>query len=836
MFKSGIRKKRKFILYRSSIFGDITIIDTILLLATITITILVIVFLPSILWKVLTVFFTWTSFFWLIWETNNYKGYEIISLWLSFLGKPKKYSLDYLINEYNDEENNEINNNEDKSYKEETNSKHIVYQVVNGIDISSFLGPKKEEIVQRFNEFLGVNEFPLKIIKTHNIFPLIKNNLYLQKQMKLEEDKNKSLVIENFIELNKVLLQEKEDFTFYLYFEFYSIKDKNEIDYNLNILRDIGINIKESKISKRQLLSRILGSTTGINEHKNYFDFEEIPGERKRSSISKVNFNGVDLGEFWFNDIILNPYANFVFTIEKADQTKAVKIYEKYLTNRKNNFEDTKKVQEEIKSESDYYSNRKVLSDVILGFDTLIKCEIDVIISSPEEEYKKVYRDIKNILKMNSIKLNSVWFEQHEKIESLLKFRQEKEYFLMPQRTIAWFFPFVNFNYIDEKGLLLGFLNEYKPFVYNPLNLTNRSNFINLVIGKTGSGKTTLMKLVILTLLTLSKSRVIIIDPHNEYDYFLDFFVGKKINFNSQNIINPFAFNYVDPQKTLNDHLNEKISLISNFIEILFQDNIYYDIETFSNFRKHLKLFFVDFYEFYKKEEFVNKAKLLEKQATFAIFNAWIHDENIKRQILSPFIGGIYNIFNKEQNIEIDEPLIIFNTFEILKTSDKNLKKANYFLIMDYINGTMYENDFKNNKFLSIIIDESHLFFNDFKTLTVISKMVREARKFNTMIMLGTQNISDFSTEDNNLLQSIFSNTSNLFIGKIEAEEIKLLNSLLETKMQKLNQYEIEHFQKARGNFLYLNEKNNILFKVDFDDFTKHLILRKEQIQDNKEY
>jgi len=121
-------------------------------------------------------------------------------------------------------------------------------------------------------------------------------------------------------------------------------------------------------------------------------------------------------------------------------------------------------------------------------------------------------------------------------------------------------------------------------------------------------------------------------------------------------------------------------------------------------------------------------------------------------------------------------------------------------------------------------------------TLSIISKMVREARKFNTMIMLGTQNITDFQTNDNNLLRSIFSNTSNLFIGKIEADQIELLNSLLESKMKKLNSSEIQHFQKERGNFLHINEKDNILFKVDFDDFTKHLIFKEEQIQDNKEY
>jgi len=211
-------------------------------------------------------------------------------------------------------------------------------------------------------------------------------------------------------------------------------------------------------------------------------------------------------------------------------------------------------------------------------------------------------------------------------------------------------------------------------------------------------------------------------------------------------------------------------------------------------------------------------------------------DEEIKSQIIFPFVGGIYNIFNNKQVFEIDEQLIIFNTFEILKTSDTNLRQSQYFLIMNFLNELMYENDFKNDAFLSIIIDEAHLFFKDYKILSIISKMVREARKFNTMIMLGTQNITDFQSSDDNLLQSIFSNTSNLFIGKIEADQIDKLNSLLESKMKKLNIHEIEHFQKERGNFLFSNEKENILLRVELDEFTKHLLFKPEQIQDKKEY
>jgi len=104
----------------------------------------------------------------------------------------------------------------------------------------------------------------------------------------------------------------------------------------------------------------------------------------------------------------MNPYINFVFTIEKINQSNAIKTYEKYLNRRKSEYNEAKKLQDEIKNQSEYNSNHEVLSDVILGIDTLIKCEIDIIISSEETKYKKIHRDIKNILKLNLLKLSSI--------------------------------------------------------------------------------------------------------------------------------------------------------------------------------------------------------------------------------------------------------------------------------------------------------------------------------------------------------------------------------------------------------------------------------------------
>ena len=181
-------------------------------------------------------------------------------------------------------------------------------------------------------------------------------------------------------------------------------------------------------------------------------------------------------------------------------------------------------------------------------------------------------------------------------------------------------------------------------------------------------------------------------------------------------------------------------------------------------------------------------------------------------------------------------PKIDANLLEISKSTDENLKSAQYFLVINFLSDLMYSNKNNSEIFNAFVIDESHIVLNDEKSLSMISRMIREARKFNTLIILGSQNITDFQSINNNTISSIFSNAANIFVGKIEGDQIESLNKLLETKLEALTEEEIKYFQKTRGNFLYFNEKQRVNFKVEFNDDIEEIILKEEQIQKIKEY
>lgn len=805
MFKGGIRKKRKFIIYRSSIFGDLSLIDLVVFFIFAGFTLLfVYLFHSFIVIAVVSILILWVIFLWLIWEAGDYKGYELVILMFTYLFKPKTFPVTYFTSD------------------EET----VIFEVINGVNVNQLETAKKHEFIEGFNNFLSVNKYPLKIVKTSARFPIVKNTKFL-KQKKLEEqDKNKKKIIENFIDQNEREDNYDNDFSIYLQFK---INSKDDIKVIENSLRDIEvelIKVEKTDLTERDLFVKILNYPTDVIEKNDSLSLVFNEKRYGSANISKINFHLNTLNELWMLDFIFNPYINFVISIEDIEQNEAIKTYEKYIRYLKTTYVDTKKDSEEIEIENQFMNNREILEDIIIGRDRLFKTDFTIIIHTTlEENLKQIYRDIKNISKPKGVYLTSVFYDQNEQLFNLLKFNNFKQkYYLMPQSTLTQVYPFLNHNYVDEKGLFIGYMDDYKPVIYNPLSLENRSNFINLVIGKTGSGKTTLVKLLTLILLTLSKSKIFIVDPHDEYDVFLEWFKGNKISFNKNRTMNPLSLSNISFEN-YDSFIASKINSIINFLKIIFED------DEINNKGIFLDLS-VDIKNFYKAWV---KRGLKNLEPTFSDYNKWTNNDEIKQKVLVHFVDGLYSEFDKPQDIDIKDDLTIFNLIEASKTSNKSIRKAYFFLVINFLNEVMYENK-NTGKFNSYIVDEAHIVFNDEISLISISRMIREARKFNTMILLGSQNITDFQSIDNNIVSTIFSNTSNIFVGKIEGDQIDSLKSLLSTKSEPLTEVEISYLKRERGNFLYFNEQERINLKVSFDSDIGDLILKQEQVQNQQEF
>ena len=106
-------------------------------------------------------------------------------------------------------------------------------------------------------------------------------------------------------------------------------------------------------------------------------------------------------------------------------------------------------------------------------------------------------------------------------------------------QPISSVFPFVSYDLTSDSGLLYG-INTHN----NSLILFDRfslENYNSVVFGKSGGGKSYVVKLEILRSLMLG-TEVFIIDPENEYKYLADTVGGSTVNISvaSDSHINPF--------------------------------------------------------------------------------------------------------------------------------------------------------------------------------------------------------------------------------------------------------------------------------------------------------
>ena len=134
-----------------------------------------------------------------------------------------------------------------------------------------------------------------------------------------------------------------------------------------------------------------------------------------------------------------------------------------------------------------------------------------------------------------------------------------------------------NLNYHDATGIYLGNDKNNLPFVFNQfsyLNATsNASNGISLILGKSGAGKSILLKKIIYLSIILMHQQVIIFDVEDEYQILTKYFNNYLIITSIPLRIDPFQIKFTNQDEkllflqTFFLQFNPKLDLINALID-----------------------------------------------------------------------------------------------------------------------------------------------------------------------------------------------------------------------------------------------------------------------------
>ena len=443
--------------------------------------------------------------------------------------------------------------------------------------------------------------------------------------------------------------------------------------------------------------------------------------------------------------------------------------------------------------------------------------QMHIMITSPTKEgleLKKV--NVKNYLDAMELRAISLRFEQEKVLKSILPIfpSQDIEQRIgtpIPSVTIAAMYPFI-FDSIKDPGLstLLGIdfsggVILFNQFLYKIRKENNRNNANMIMLGTSGSGKSTAAKLLLRSHIR-NGCQIVIIDPEDEFREITQAFGGDTVDIGKGG-----EFGLINPLEVVIDADEEEIkqglgyTVLTRTLQFLKAFMKYYDpsiqedvLTMFSEVvQDTYKRFGIDFNTDFSHYTSADYPTFSDVYATIKGRLMSMTEQTQEREIMErlelkvrPITKELKFYFDGHTTISKDSDFMVFNIKELMN-SDTTVKNALFFNVLKYAWGLCLD----YNVDTVLMVDEAHVLLGDKNTLGAdfLAQVQRRARKYNTGTIIITQQPSDFS--DPAVItqgKAIFDNASYYLVmglRKQAVEDLSLLIDLNESEKESIKRY-----------------------------------------------
>ncbi|MBQ6285651.1 MAG: DUF87 domain-containing protein [Bacilli bacterium] len=438
-----------------------------------------------------------------------------------------------------------------------------------------------------------------------------------------------------------------------------------------------------------------------------------------------------------------------------------------------------------------------------------------VIADSAEElEQKKV--QVKSYLDAMGMKGIVLRFEQEKILKSMLPIFEpndieERIGTPIPSVTIAAMYPFV-FDSIKDPGLscLLGVdysggVILFNQFLYQIRKENNRNNANMIILGTSGSGKSTAAKILLRSNIR-NGHKIVAIDPEGEFEDMARLYGGDFIDLGRGGqfgMINPLEV-VVD---TDDDEIKEGLgySILTTTLQSLKAFMKYYSPSIEEDVLTLFSEVVQETYRRFKIDYTTDFSKI--SSTDFPTFDN-VYD-TIKGRLLSmtertrereimerleikirPLVNELRYYFTGQTSIDSKADFIVFNIRELMN-ADNNIRNALFFNILKYAWGLTLDREINT----ILLVDEAHMLLADQNTLGAefLARIQRRSRKYNTGTIIITQQPTDFAAP--NVVvhgKAIFDNASYYLImglRKQAVEDLSMLVDLNEREKENIKRY-----------------------------------------------
>lgn len=480
-------------------------------------------------------------------------------------------------------------------------------------------------------------------------------------------------------------------------------------------------------------------------------------------------------------------------------------------------------LQERIKQ--DYASLEQFISELAASQSKIYDFQMHIMITANSQDELIVKKlQLKNYLEAMEMKAIPLRFEQDKVLKSMIPIYEKQEIedrigTPIPAPTMAAMYPFI-FDSIKDPGLstLLGIdfsggVILFNQFLYQIKKEHNRNNANMIILGTSGSGKSTAAKLLLRSHIR-NNYQLVVIDPEGELEDMCSLYGGDFISLGKGG-----QFGMINPLEVVMDVDEEEIrqglgyTTFTRTIQSVKAFLKYYDptieedvLNMFSEIvQETYRRFGISFETNFTSLKSEDYPTFKDVYATIKGKLISMPERTQERDILEklelkvrPIIKELRYYFDGHTTIKTNSEFIVFNIKELMN-SDANIRNALFFNVLKYA----WSLTLDTSKNTVLTVDEAHVLLSNQNVLGAdfLAQIQRRARKYNTGTIIITQQPTDFC--DPAVItqgKAIFDNASYYLAMGLKKQAATDLARLID-----LNESEIESIKKyGQGEALFI--------------------------------
>ncbi|HSD56188.1 MAG TPA: DUF87 domain-containing protein [Candidatus Saccharimonadales bacterium] len=381
----------------------------------------------------------------------------------------------------------------------------------------------------------------------------------------------------------------------------------------------------------------------------------------------------------------------------------------------------------------------------------------------------------------------------------------------MSTGAISTSFPFTSADLSQENGILYGVnMHNSGLVIFDRFTLENGNS---VIFAKSGAGKSFTVKLEAIRSLMMG-TEIFIIDPENEYERMCDAVAGTyiRLSLNSNTRINPFDLPRVVDTEEADNALRSNLITLHGLLRLMMggaqAQMMSSGTQVVAPALTPVEESDLDaaLIETYAKAGITNDPLTHTSPAPTIsdLYDTLLHMGGTGPQLaqrLRKYTSGTFaGIFSQPSNIDINNPLVVFN----IRDLEDELRPVAMYIVLNYI----WNKTKSDQKRRLLIVDEAWQLMKYEDSANFLFSLAKRARKYNLGITTVTQDVEDFM--GSRMGRAVVANASMQFLLKQSPTAVDVLSDVF--KLTSEEKKRLSQFPVGQG--LFFAGQNHVHIQV----------------------